>query len=350
MVLVEGSCFGYMLGIKLSNFLPHYKGYGMTIPVHSVRTYLIQSKKHAMVRFYTVWLGGTILAIHGQYHKWVYLDVHALRCSIANRYDASFGMSESLMIIITGGGSGIGRALARCLSEAGEQVLIVGRRQQALAETATGCARMDTLCADLSTKEGRARLVEYAQDIPHIKGLVHNAGTISPMDELAKVRLEEWQALMALNVEAPLFLTQALLEKLADARVLHIGSGAAYFPVHAWGAYCSSKAALSMITRTWQEEQPQLAIASVMPGITDTDMMGKICQSTTMDSEKRQFFEDLKQSDRLLKTDCVARFLEWLLLEISPEEFRSKEWDIYDTTDQARWLRPPFQVPHWDAD
>jgi len=254
------------------------------------------------------------------------------------------------MIIVTGGGSGIGRALARRLSEEEEQVLIVGRREQALAETASGYKGIDIFCADLSTEEGRAHLVERAQDIPQIKGLVHNAGTISPMDVLAKVRLEDWQALMALNVEAPLFLTQALLDKLSEARVLHIGSGAAYFPVHAWGAYCTSKAALSMVTRTWQEECPHMAIASVMPGITDTDMMGQIRHSSTMDSDKRQFFEDLKQSDRLLKTDCVASFLQWLLLKISSEEFRSKEWDIYDQIDQERWLRPPFQVPHWEAE
>lgn len=254
------------------------------------------------------------------------------------------------MIIVTGGGSGIGRALTHALAERGERVLIIGRRAQALQETAADSELIETLAADVSEESGRQRILERLKNEPVLKALVHNAGIIEPITPLSKVSLPDWRQIMTTNVEAPLFLSQKILASFNNLRILHVGSGAAHFPVKAWGPYCTSKAALSMLTRVWQEECPDLAIASIMPGIIDTDMQAVIRHSDMMDPAKHEFFMDLKAKGQLLDCATVAAFISWLLLDVSPDEYRSQEWDIYDTQHHDRWLKPPHRVAGWEEE
>lgn len=250
------------------------------------------------------------------------------------------------MFVVTGGGSGIGAALARALAEREQAVLIVGRRELLLAEVADFSPYIDFLCADISTSSGRQRLVQYLAQTPRIRGLIHNAALINPITKLTAMSEVDWQKLMNTNVNPALFLTQALYEKLCGNRVLHIGSGAAHFPVHGWSAYCVSKAALCMLTRCWQlEEANKIAFASVMPGIIDTAMQTQIRKSEQMSEEKNEFFKVLKAQGRLLKPETVALFLCWLLLDVNESDYVAVEWDIYDQIHHHAWLRPPHQVP-----
>lgn len=251
------------------------------------------------------------------------------------------------MYVITGGGTGLGRALALDLAKRQENVLIVGRHIETLQDTASQSQYIEYCCADVSHVDGRALLVEKIGQT-NLRGLIHNAGTIDPILPITRISESEWQACMATNVEAPLFLTQALLPLLGSARVLHIGSGAAYFPIKGWAVYCSSKAALAMLTRCWQIEKPDLQIASVMPGIIDTPMQAIIRDAQYMDPEKHEFFCQLKNNGGLLTPETVSEFLIWLLLDISSKEYVSKEWDIYDTSHHANWLRAPNVVPPID--
>jgi benzil reductase ((S)-benzoin forming) len=252
------------------------------------------------------------------------------------------------MFVVTGGGSGIGKALAVALTQRGKNVLIVGRRQRALAETAACSPLISTLCADVAMQEGRQLIASYLHDFSQIEGLVHNAGIIDPIMPISSIDNASWERVMAVNLNAPLFLSQLLLDKLAKGRILHIGSGAAEFPVTGWSAYCVSKAALSMLTRCWQLEHTNPAIANVKPGIIDTDMQALIRESNTMDEEKVAFFKELKQDNRLLTPETVALFLTWLLLDVDKEDFQEQEWDIYDKTHHALWLVKPHLVPKWE--
>ena len=249
------------------------------------------------------------------------------------------------MFVITGGGSGLGQALALALAERQQPVLIVGRRLEQLQETAAKSAHLSYFKADIASEEGRGSLMEFLAPHQHLKGLIHNAGIIEPIQSMMTITLDDWRTLMQTNLEAPLFLTQCLWPHLSQARILHMGSGAAYFPVHSWAAYCVSKAGLAMLTRCWQEEYPDLALTSVMPGIADTPMQALIRNSNSMSPDKHDFFCQLKSSQQLLLPEVVASFLVWLLLDISAQRFRSQEWDIYDTQHHAEWLQPPQLVP-----
>lgn len=251
------------------------------------------------------------------------------------------------MFVITGGGSGIGRALAQALASRQHEVLVVGRRESLLQETASFSSVIHYLVADLTTDNGSNLLVEALKSSGKLQALVHNAGIIEPIAPLSTVDLADWNRVMETNLLAPMRLSQRLLPQLTGGRVLHIGSGMAYFPAVGCSAYCVSKAALSMLTRCWQLEVRDPAFASVMPGIIDTDMQGILRSAEHMEPAKSDFFKTLKREDRLVSPATIAAFLCWLLLDIDSATFVSKEWDIYDKSTHSHWLKAPLTVPDW---
>ncbi|MGQ3888818.1 SDR family NAD(P)-dependent oxidoreductase [Legionella sp. CNM-1927-20] len=252
------------------------------------------------------------------------------------------------MFIITGGGSGIGRALAHLLAEQGQEVLIVGRREPVLKEAASYSPLISICCTDVSTSEGQQVILTALNSKSTIRGLVHNAGIIEPIAPITQITEQAWQQTLATNLNAPLFLTQLLIKKLNGGRVLTIGSGAAYFPVVGWTAYCVSKAALAMLTHCWQLECKTVSFASVKPGIIDTDMQALIRQSHSMDNKELEFFKALKEQNRLVSPETVALFLSWLLLEVNQSDYGAEEWDIYTTHHHQFWLKKPHIVPNWE--
>jgi len=255
------------------------------------------------------------------------------------------------MFIITGGSRGIGAALAESLASRKHAVLIIGRNQQALQNIAATSPYINFVCADVATSTGRDAITSYLNfnQITGIQGLIHNAGSIEPIQPMRSLDEDAWRAIMSINLDAPFFLTQALLDKLSHGRVLHISSGAAHFPVTGWAPYCVSKAGLSMLTRCWQTECPDIASASVMPGIADTTMQAVIRESKHLAPEKHQFFHDLKNKNQLVSPETVADFLTWLLLDIHKDRYVSHEWDIYDASHHAEWLPDGDQAPKLPA-
>lgn len=252
------------------------------------------------------------------------------------------------MYIITGGGSGIGRALAHALVQRGKSVLIVGRREASLQETAASSSLIDYVCADVSNASGLDKITEHCAALPRIDGLINNAGTLEPIGSVKNITAQDWQQAFNTNLNPALFLSQKLYDKLSQGRVLNISSGAAHFAIKGWAAYCVSKAALSMLTRCFQEESDSVAFASVMPGIIDTNMQAMARSDKNMDPYQHHFYNKLKQDNRLISVETVAAFLSWLLLDIDKQDYVAKEWDIYDVSHHKHWLKPPHQVLHWD--
>ena len=253
------------------------------------------------------------------------------------------------MFVITGGSRGIGAALAKNLAHQNHAVLIIGRDQKTLETVADNHTHLQICVADVSKENDRATILKHLEPYDTITGLVHNAGIINPIAPIQSLSEAGFQHLMNINLNAPLFLTQALYAKLINGgRVLHISSGAAHFPIHAWAPYCISKAGLAMLTRAWQLECPEIATSSVMPGIVATEMQAQIRAAQNQDPDKQQFFQDLHNNNRLITPDTVASFLTWLLLNIDKTRYVSQEWDIYDTSHHVEWLKSPHQVPALD--
>ncbi|MFP4648205.1 MAG: SDR family oxidoreductase [Halorhodospira sp.] len=247
---------------------------------------------------------------------------------------------EDELAVVTGGSSGLGRALARGLARSGARVLAIGRRSEALQETASADPeRIQTLTADVAEVQDRQRVVETAYG-HRVRALIHNAGVLDPVGPLREVDASSWRQAMAVNLEAPVFLTQGLLSLMEEgSRVLHISSGAAHRPTMGWGAYCASKSALYMVYQIYRDELwgEGVLVGSVRPGVVDTPMQAHIREQSRERFPSVDRFVKLKENDQLHRPENAADFVLWALQETGDKQFIEQEWDIGNEEHQQRW-------------
>lgn len=246
-------------------------------------------------------------------------------------------MQERNLMVVTGASSGIGAALVTLLAQRGMTVIAAARRLAPLTALAEAHGdKVWPVAADVASEEGRAAIVE-AVGGRKLRALVHNAGVLEPIGPLSEITLAQWRHSQAVNVEAPLFLTQALLESLADGgRVLHVSSGAAHHPYQGWGAYCTSKVALYMLYQVLREELRArgIAVGSVRPGVVDTPMQTLIRSQSAERFPAVERFIRLKAQGQLRSPEQAAAYIAGLLLELPAERFAEHEWDINDPAHQ----------------
>ena len=244
-------------------------------------------------------------------------------------------------ILITGGGTGIGRALAERFADKGWRVTIVGRRLNLLQEVARDYPdKISIITADVGRNQDRQKIVAEAKGTLDL--LVHNAAVLGPVGPILDQSPEDWKSHMATNVEGPLFLTQALLPNLVEnSRVVNISSGAAHQGIPGWGMYCTSKAALFMLGQLLKDELAQRNIwfGSVRPGIVDTPMQAEIRALEPEDFPMVEKFRQYKATGALVTSELVAQYLEWLLQEVSGPQLGEREWDIRDAEWQSAWQK-----------
>jgi NAD(P)-dependent dehydrogenase (short-subunit alcohol dehydrogenase family) len=233
--------------------------------------------------------------------------------------------------VITGGGSGIGQALAKDLAAKGFRVYVVGRRVEKLKQTQQFFPELIVpVAADVGAEEGRQLVSEAIQD-EKIDYLVHNAAIVDPLKPVSEFSLQEWRQHVAVNLEGPLFLTQLLLPKLKQgSRILNISSGLAHRAIASTGAYSISKAGLHMLFKVWNEELVDKGIlaGSVQPGVVDTGMQVTLRSDDSFENQAQ--FQSLKDEQQLLSPELVASKISWMLREMSAEQFVEKDWRVTD--------------------
>lgn len=174
-------------------------------------------------------------------------------------------------VLITGGASGIGLALAKRFHAAGNALVLAGRRADALAEAARALPGAQTQVADITQPADRARLLQAHGDISI---LVNNAGI-----QINRPLLEQDQAdirhELETNLAAPVLLTHAFLPALLcqpQAAIVNVSSGLALVPKEAASIYCASKAALHSFSQTlrWQLEGTPVQVFELLPPLVDT--------------------------------------------------------------------------------
>lgn len=252
--------------------------------------------------------------------------------------------------IITGGGSGLGAAIAKRLNFRSQPIIICGRRLDKLLETKGACSNpslVRTVAADISKAEGRDAIFNALGEREKVQHLIHNAAVLEPFGSLSSLEPDQWRQHMEINIDGPLFLTQKLLPRLRPdnkdeergGRVLHISSGAAHYPYRGWLAYCTSKAAFHMMYKSLSTELSHIGIAvgSARPGVIDTPMQDLIRSQSERDFPDVTRFKVMKEQGRLMNADDVAVFIDWLLNETNDVEFSEKEWDVRDETTRVRW-------------
>ncbi len=241
------------------------------------------------------------------------------------------------VIVISGASAGIGKALALALAAAGEQVYAIARRIEPLQEMQQLYPnQIKIIAADVSTEEGRLHIKNTLPEGTKIKALVHNAAMMSPTGFLENIDVKEWRNQIAVNLEAPLFLTTTLLPYLEGGRILNVTIYSSFKVTPGLGAYGISKAALNTLTEYFKVELQahRIAVGSVLPGGVDTDGQK---QQAPIETPAMLRTKRLREEGKLLQPEVAARFLKWLLLETKADEFSEKVWDIYDQSHHPYW-------------
>ncbi|KKB11054.1 hypothetical protein VE25_14835 [Devosia geojensis] len=191
--------------------------------------------------------------------------------------------------LVTGARRGLGAATAIALADLGATVIACGRRPGDCADVVAAIkaegGKADDLALDVADIAAiPARVAAAILRHGGIDILVNNAATIEPMAPLARLDPAGFDLAMRVNVSGPAALVAALWPAMAargGGRIVNVVSGAAREALPGWAAYCTSKAALLMLTRSIALEGADAKILgfAFAPGLVDTDMQAAIRES-----------------------------------------------------------------------
>lgn len=202
--------------------------------------------------------------------------------------------------IVTGHSRGLGEALANELRAAGFEVLGISRSSGVTVDLASPQAVTSWLAS--------GKLAEFLADASDIV-LLNNAGMIEPVAEVGAQDTQETISAVNLNVTAPLLLSDAVLRARAPetpVRIAHISSGAGRRGYPGWSVYCATKAALDLHAQALaSEQQPGVRVASIAPGVVDTNMQGTIRDAAGF--PLRDQFVAMHQAGQLTSPQEAAR-------------------------------------------
>jgi uncharacterized oxidoreductase len=182
-------------------------------------------------------------------------------------------------ILITGGGSGIGRGLAKAFHKLGNKVIIAGRRQQMLDETTSANPGMASAVLNIEDAASiRSFAAKLTADYPALNVVINNAGIMRPENVLQSVDLADAEATITTNLLGPIRLTAALLPHLlkqSHATIMTVSSGLAFVPMALTPIYCATKAAIHSYSQSlrYQLKSTNVEVVELAPPYVQTELM-----------------------------------------------------------------------------
>jgi uncharacterized oxidoreductase len=233
-------------------------------------------------------------------------------------------------ILITGGGSGIGRGLAEAFHALGNTVVIAGRRQQVLDETTRANPGMKSAQLDIESAEAiRSFGAKMAKEHPTLNVVIHNAGIMRPENLLEQPEeLKDMEATITTNLLGPMRLTAALLPQLKkqpEATIMTVTSGLAYLPMAMTPTYCATKAALHSYSMTlrYQLRGTKIDVLELVPPYVQTELMGS---RQANDARAMPLKEFIAETMKILKEQPEAK--EILVQRVLPLRYAEKNGDF----------------------
>ncbi len=244
--------------------------------------------------------------------------------------------------IVTGAGSGIGRATSLELGAVGVHVIGVGRRLSMLEETAgMAAAPMTCVAADVATEDGRKAILDALGATARLKYLVHSAGVNSATLMQAEAAAKVWDETLAINLDALFHLSVLLAPNLRDGgRMLFVGSNSATKPRRGGAAYCVSRAAAWMLYRCLKLELADSGVlmTSAIPSPVNTDMVrAQMVADPAVFPDGAVYARQLAAGE-MIEPETVGIFYRWLLTGTDDQQFAALEWNIQDPAHHPAWL------------
>ena len=180
-------------------------------------------------------------------------------------------------IVITGGGSGIGRELGRRLQALDNTVIVTGRNVQNLHETIAGLENMYTYELDVSSQESINAFAKMVlEKHPKVNVLINNAGIMGFEDITKKRDLKHAEEVITTNLLGPIRLIDAFIDhlcKVGDAVVMNVSSGLAFVPLPVSPTYSASKAAIHSYTLSLRRQlEGKVEVIEIAPPAVRTEL------------------------------------------------------------------------------
>lgn len=230
-------------------------------------------------------------------------------------------------ILITGGSSGIGRALAEAFHKLGNHVIVTGRRKALLDELIAANPGMSASVLDVQNISTlRAFAASTLHQYPKLNVLINNAGIMKPENLTdASDNAATIDSTIATNLTAPLHLTAALLphfKKQAHSTVMTVTSGLAFMPLALTPTYCATKAAIHSWTQSlrYQLRNTDVEVLELAPPYVQTELMG---QQQTQDPRAMPLADFIAEVMEILKTQANAK--EILVQRVYPLRFAAEK-------------------------
>jgi NAD(P)-dependent dehydrogenase (short-subunit alcohol dehydrogenase family) len=201
-------------------------------------------------------------------------------------YAPPYDLLKSRVILVTGAGDGIGRAVSKGLAAHGATVVLLGKTIKKLEAVydeimraggpLPGIYPMDLMGTSYKDYENLVGVLD--KEYGRLDGLLHNAGILGERAPIEHHEIHIWQQVMQVNLNAAFALTKACLEilyKSPDASVVFTGSSVGRKPRAYWGAYAVSKAALEALSMMLADEvefRGTLRVNTINPGAVRTEM------------------------------------------------------------------------------
>ena len=237
-------------------------------------------------------------------------------------------------VLITGGGTGIGFALAEVFLNEGNEVIICGRNKATLDEAQKLLPKLNTIVADISSPSGcEALTTEIINRFPNLNILVNNAGIYSITDIMHANYIATLESQLSTNLIAPVALIQKLmpvLEKQLEPIIVNVTTGYVFIPSAQSSSYSATKVALRAITQglRFNLRNSKVKVVEVIPPAVDTQMnAGKKIDLMSTEKFAKKVYKDLlnEKEEIVIGMSKVGKLLSRILPKFSFYKMNSDE-------------------------
>jgi NAD(P)-dependent dehydrogenase (short-subunit alcohol dehydrogenase family) len=198
---------------------------------------------------------------------------------------------EGKVAIVTGAGTGIGRAIAVSLAQEGAMVALIGRRKNKLEDAAaeihakvTGAQAIAVVCDITKSADTKDAAAQVEKAFGKLNVLVNNAGALS-VSTIETISEEEWDSLIATNLKGPFLMSRAVLPAMRRAgggSIVNIGSVLGLVAVKDRAAYCASKGGVTLLTKSMalDHAKDKIRVNCICPSVVETDLVRNLWDSS----------------------------------------------------------------------